>query len=193
MADKKEDKGFSVRDRRYWATGETDEDQAEAPRADRPSFVVQLEARVEAAESQLREYIGARKVEQSDLQDLRERLQREHGEELARARGRVVAELLDLIDDLERAEQAAGDGGSLEALLEGVGMVRSTMFARLSDMGLTRVAALGQDFDPERHEAVSVAPCDESLQGKVLQVVQEGYSLGEQVLRPARVIVGKLP
>ena len=193
MADKDDDKGFSVNDRRYWVTGEADEDQAEIPRADRLSYVEQLEERVDKAELQLREYIGARKVEQSDLAALRERLQREHAEELSRARGRVVAEVLDLLDDLDRAEQAARDGGSLEALIEGVALVRSGMLSRLTDMGLERIAALGTEFDPELHEAVSTQPCDAEQAGRVVQVLQEGYAIGEQVLRPARVIVGKLP
>jgi len=189
---KDDDGGFAVHDRRHWADGEDPGDESvEAPRADRPSYVAELEQRVESAESRLREYISARKVEQSDLQALRERLQREHALEIARARGRVVAEVLDLLDDLGRAEEAAREGGSLEALLEGVTLVHQQMLSRLIEMGLERIAALNTPFDPEIHEAVSVQPCDADQDGMVLQVLSEGYAFGDLVLRPARVIVGK--
>ncbi|NOZ87497.1 MAG: nucleotide exchange factor GrpE [Deltaproteobacteria bacterium] len=184
-------KGFTVHDRRYWATGEADETSAEIPRADRPSYVVDLEAKLEQAETRLREYINARKVEQSDLKDLRERLQREHSEELKRAKGVVVREILELLDDLERAENAARNGGSLESLIQGVSMVRDRMFAKLKDMGLERIVALNEKFDPEFHQAVSIRPCTPEQNGLVLDVVQDGFRIGEQVLRPAMVVVGK--
>ena len=98
--------GFAVHDRRHWADGEAEgAADAAAPRADRPSYVRELEQRVAEAEARLREYISARKVEQSDLQALRERLQREHAQEISRARGRVVAEVLDLLEALDVARQ----------------------------------------------------------------------------------------
>jgi molecular chaperone GrpE len=77
-------------------------------------------------------------------------------------------------------------------LLRGVELVRDQFLAKLEALGVRRVDALGQPFDATSHEAVSVAPVtDETQDGRVVAVTREGYAIGEELLRPASVVVGR--
>ena len=88
-----------------------------------------------------------------------------------------------------RAARAARDAS--ETLLRGVELVRDQFLAKLESFGVTRVPALGVPFDPQLHEAVSMAPvADPAQAGLVIAVVKEGYAIGEELLRPASVVVG---
>ena len=125
----------------------------------------------------------------ADFDNYRKRVAREHGEVTRRANERLLNELLPVLDDLERALEAAAKHEEAK-LEEGVQLVHQSLSGVLARHGLTEIEAEGA-FDPHVHEALLAQPGDGAEEGAVLQVLQKGYKLGEHVLRPARVIVAQ--
>ncbi len=125
----------------------------------------------------------------ADFDNYRKRVAREHAELSARANERLVNELLPVLDDLERALEAATEHEEAK-LEEGVQLVHRSLAALLERQGLTEIDTDGA-FDPHVHEALLAQPAEGAEEGSVLQVLQKGYRLGDKVLRPARVIVAE--
>jgi len=122
----------------------------------------------------------------ADLENFRKRALREREEYVTFANERLVGELLPILDDLERALQAAAvhEEARLE---EGVALVHRELAALLARHGVKEIETSGM-FDPHVHEALAAQP-SEADEGAVLDVIQKGYTLGERVVRPARVVV----
>ncbi|HWN21426.1 MAG TPA: nucleotide exchange factor GrpE [Gaiellaceae bacterium] len=125
----------------------------------------------------------------ADFDNYRKRVAREHAELTKRANERLLNELLPVLDDLERALEAAAQHEEAK-LEEGVQLVHRSLSSVLARHGLTEIEAEGA-FDPHVHEALLTQPGEGAEEGAVLQVLQKGYRLGEHVLRPARVIVAQ--
>ena len=125
----------------------------------------------------------------ADFDNYRKRVAREHAELVVRANERILNELLPVLDDLERALEAASAHEEAK-LEEGVQLVHRSLAALLERHGLTPIETVGA-FDPHVHEALAAQPGDGAESGSVLQVLQKGYRLGDRVLRPARVIVSE--
>ena len=125
----------------------------------------------------------------ADFDNYRKRVAREHSELTKRANERLLNELLPVLDDLERALEAATQHEEAK-LEEGVQLVHQSLSSLLERHGLTEIVADGP-FDPHVHEALLTQTGDGAEEGDVLQVLQKGYKLGERVLRPARVIVAE--
>jgi molecular chaperone GrpE len=125
----------------------------------------------------------------ADFDNYRKRVAREHGELTARANERLVNELLPVLDDLERALEAAAEHEEAK-LEEGVQLVHRSLASLLERHGLKEIDTDGA-FDPHVHEALLAQPGEGAEEGSVLQVLQKGYRLGDKVLRPARVIVAE--
>lgn len=120
------------------------------------------------------------------------RLERNARREAEETRGKLVQELLPVLDNLDRTIRAA-HGRSDPALLEGVRMVRQQLEGVLRSYGVERIEALGQRFDPAVHEAIGmIAVDDPQRHGAVVHQVEPGYRMSGRLLRPARVSVGKL-
>jgi molecular chaperone GrpE len=199
MAPEDKEKGFTVSDRRFWVDGGAGDDATSSsgagPAEPRfPSYIEQLRADLTEKDRQLREYIAAYKEQVvKGIDDTKDRLEREHAREIERVRGRVVGDLLEVLDNLDRSIQAADQTNNLEALARGVRLVREQFATKLAELGLAPFAAQGQKFDPASHEAATLAEVtDPALDGTVVQVIQPGYKIGDRVLRPAIVQVGKL-
>jgi molecular chaperone GrpE len=125
----------------------------------------------------------------ADFDNYRKRVAREHAELTTRANERLVNELLPVLDDLERALEAAAEHEEAK-LEEGVQLVHRSLAALLARHGLQEIDTEGA-FDPHVHEALLAQPAEGAEEGSVLQVLQKGYRLGDKVLRPARVIVAE--
>jgi molecular chaperone GrpE len=125
----------------------------------------------------------------ADFDNYRKRVAREQAELTQRANERLLNELLPVLDDLERALQAAAEHEEAK-LEEGVRLVHQSLSGLVKRHGLTEIDAHGA-FDPHVHEAMLAQPGDGAEEGSVLQVLQKGYLLGDKVLRPARVIVAE--
>jgi molecular chaperone GrpE len=123
---------------------------------------------------------------QADFENFRKRAARDQASLVARAHERLVKELLPVLDDLERALEAA-EAHEEAKLEEGVALVARSLADILRKEGLEEVATDGR-FDPHVHEALLSQP-SEADEGAVIEVIQKGYRLGDRVLRPARVVV----
>ena len=125
----------------------------------------------------------------ADFDNYRKRTAREHAELTQRANERLLNELLPVLDDLERALEAAAEHEEAK-LEEGVRLVHRSLLGLVERHGLTEIATEGA-FDPHVHEALLAQPGEGAEEGSVLQVLQKGYRLGDKVIRPARVIVAE--
>ena len=125
----------------------------------------------------------------ADFDNYRKRAVRDQQAFAARAAERLVAKLLPVLDDLERALDAAEHHEEAK-VVEGVEMTRSALANALISEGVEEIVAEGI-FDPHVHEALLAQPAEGVEPGSIIQVVQRGYRLGDAVLRPARVIVAE--
>jgi molecular chaperone GrpE len=113
--------------------------------------------------------------------------------ELEQRTRKLVESFLPVVDDLDRAIAAAKTHVESADVVEGLGLVRRSMLSRLGQFGVTHAPALGETFDPNRHDALAMVPVTDAAQdGRVIDVMREGYLIGEDTLRPAGVAVGKL-
>lgn len=195
MPDKK-DAEVKVVDRRWWARGEGASTEEVAAR--KPTAIEELEQQLAETTARLQAVLTDHRTSQQEFDELRTRLRRESAREAERARREMTADFLEVLDNLDRALNAARAGSSPESpelvvnLVRGVALVRDQFLATLEQFGVSRFESLGQPFDAVRHEAVSTAPVDDLAQdGVVIVVVREGYTMGDELLRPAAVIVGR--
>ncbi|MEO1972250.1 MAG: nucleotide exchange factor GrpE [Pirellulaceae bacterium] len=127
---------------------------------------------------------------QAELENFRKRVYREMAVERQYSEESLLRELLQVVDNLDRAYQAASDDSSENTgILQGMQMVRQQFLAVLESHHCKRIEAQGAPFDPNFHEAISQSPHDEIPTGHVIQVVVEGYVLHDRVLRPTQVLV----
>ena len=130
----------------------------------------------------------------ADLDNYKKRVEREKAEFFKRANEGLIKDLLPVLDNLERAlasarENPQGD----QVLLQGVEMIHAELLKTLERHGLEPVEALGQSFDPERHEAMMQQEDPEQEENTVLAEAQKGYQFEGRLLRPAMVVVSRKP
>jgi molecular chaperone GrpE len=158
---------------------EVEESEPEAPAPD-PLQVVTAERD---------EYLDLAQRVQADFENFRKRAAREQERLVAHAHERLVRELLPILDDLERALEAAEQHEEAK-LVEGVKLVEQSLRRVLAKEGVAEIETAGA-FDPHVHEALLTKPGSGADSGSVLEVVQRGYRVGDRVVRPAKVIVAE--
>lgn len=132
----------------------------------------------------------------ADTQNIRRRQRQEIDDNRRRVLEGLTQELLPVLDSFQLALKAYDDSGeqgkseeATGALVEGVRMVQTLLTGSLERHGLQEIPAMGQPFNPDRHEALGVEPSDEVAENQIVRVVQTGYLLGEHVVRHSKVIV----
>jgi molecular chaperone GrpE len=149
----------------------------------------ELAAKAEKAD----EYLELAQRTRADFENYRKRAAREAAVAQERGVARLARELLPAVDNLDRALEAAEtqtDGGNgADTLVSGIKLVHADVLAALARVGIERFSPEGEKFDPQRHEAVAQQPVEGAEPGTVVEVYQRGYRLGDNVLRPARVVV----
>jgi molecular chaperone GrpE len=189
-----------VVDRRWWARKEGD-DAVDSGGARKPSYVEDLERQVAEQGAQLQAISVEHRRSLDEFEQVKTRIRREVGREVERGKRAVLAELLEVVDNLDRAIAAARPAppssaianDATESLARGVELVRDQFLAKLAAFGVTRVETIGRPFDAAVHEAVTTTPVHDPAQdGTVVAVTREGYAIGEEMLRPASVVVGRL-
>jgi molecular chaperone GrpE len=126
---------------------------------------------------------------QAEMQNLRNRTSREIADERRYAALPVLRDLLPVVDNIDRAIEAAEKAGEAENLLEGFRLVRQQLMSTLSRNQCEPIPAEGEPFDPHFHQAILQQPSADVPAGHVTMVTQPGYKLHERVVRPAQVIV----
>jgi molecular chaperone GrpE len=129
----------------------------------------------------------------ADLDNQRKRAQREREEYIRYANEALLRELLPVLDNFDRAVGAARAGSEAQTLRAGVELIQRELLKVLEKFGVTPYSALGQPFDPERHEAVQRVIKPDAPDMTVIEEVQRGYVLNGRVLRPAMVVVAVPP
>jgi len=124
----------------------------------------------------------------AEFDNYRKRMDRERRDLADHAAGEAIKDLLPIIDNLERALQASAPD---DPLRKGVELIHKQMLEMLRKRGVTPIEALGADFDPNVHEAVTHEESDQHREGEVMEELQRGYKVGERLLRPSMVKVAK--
>jgi len=130
----------------------------------------------------------------ADFENYRRRMASEVQAAAIRGKAELIREVVPVLDDLERAIEAAGldpEGDSEDGLSHGVLLVFRSLRDALNRNGVEAVDPKGEEFDPTVHEALSTVAADGVEAGTVVEVVQKGYRLDEQLIRPARVVVSE--
>jgi molecular chaperone GrpE len=164
-------------------------EQAEVTQGDGGQEVEQdLDALLSEAQQQRDEYLDLAKRTKADFENFRKRVANDVQAAAARGKAEVAREVIDAVDNLERALEASGEGDG-EGLAAGVEMVLGGLRETLKKHGIEAVDPQGEKFDPNQHEALSTMPVEGTESGTVVEVMQKGYRMDEQLLRPARVVV----
>ena len=179
-----------VVDRRWWARGEDGVPKEEGSL--KPSYVEELERKLAESETRSQEYLSKYRQASREFEDARARMRKELAKDAERSRREVLVSLLEVVDNLDRAIEAAQKAGTGadDPLLQGVEMVRQQFLAKLDGFGIRRIVCEGAAFDPQLHEAVTTVPAASSSdEGRIAGVIRHGYTIGDEVLRPALVAV----
>jgi len=147
-----------------------------------------LKKQLEENQAQAAEYKDGWQRAVADFQNYRKRVERENSGVYQNALAEIIKSYLPILDDLERALQSRPAD---LAWVEGIELIYRKLQAILEAEGVKRIEAEGQVFDPNVHEAISQEPAEGQESGRVIAVVQNGYMLGERVIRPAMVRVAQ--
>jgi molecular chaperone GrpE len=157
-----------------------------------------------AAPATPEERIAALEAEKADLRDRmlriaaefenwKKRARKEQTDGEAKVREAVLRDILEVMDNLERATAATGGASDLQSVQQGIALVLRLFGQKLERYDVKSLDAKGKPFDPRLHEAISQAPSAEVAPGTVLNELQKGYKIGERLLRPAAVVVAIAP
>ncbi|EJL6822811.1 nucleotide exchange factor GrpE [Vibrio cholerae] len=154
--------------------------------------IAQLEAALLVSEERLKEQQDSVLRARAEVENMRRRSEQEVDKARKFALSRFAEELLPVIDNLERAIQAAdGEVEAIKPLLEGVELTHKTFVDTIAKFGLKEINPHGEVFNPEFHQAMSIQESAEHEPNTVMFVMQKGYELNGRVLRPAMVMVSK--
>jgi len=148
-----------------------------------------LKARAAQAEQERDQFLALLQRTRADFENYEKRVLRDHAQERRYLHGGLAKDLLPALDNLERAMHAAKQAGEEGPLVQGVALVQSQLLDILKRHGISRIAAEGQPFDPALHEAIMQQPAHGKPPGTVLQVAEQGFTIHDRVLRPAKVVV----
>ncbi|MEQ9468696.1 MAG: nucleotide exchange factor GrpE [Ekhidna sp.] len=149
----------------------------------------------ESSEPTLEEQLGEAKDKYlrlySEFENFRRRTAKEKLDLISTANKDLMSDLLPVLDDFERAMNASESSDDIKALREGMILIQTKLSKSLENRGLKKMeVSKGDEFDDEKHEAITQIPADKDLEGKIVDVVEPGYTLGETVVRFAKVVVG---
>jgi molecular chaperone GrpE len=152
-----------------------------------------VEAALNVADEELAKYRDAMLRMQAEMENLRKRLLRDVERSRKFALERIMKDLLQVRDGMERGLEVTGESATVDSLREGQQLTLRMLAKVLQDHGMEEIDPLGQPFDPEQHEAMTVMPSAEVEENTVLEVLQKGFRLHDRLLRPARVVVSRRP
>lgn len=156
-----------------------------------PDAVVDTESVIAKLESQLSERDDRHLRLHAEFENFKRRSNREKLELMSTAGRKTMLALLPVLDDFDRAaKQAQSDPDTKKVWDSGVGLIAKKLFKALETQGLKRMTSTGEAFDADLHEAITEVPSPE-MAGKIVDTVEDGYSLNDKIIRHAKVVVGK--
>jgi molecular chaperone GrpE len=127
----------------------------------------------------------------SEFENFRRRTSKEKVELIQNASQNVLRELIPVVDDFERAQSSFETATDIQPIKEGISLVFDKLNNTMTRQGLKPMDAQGKVFDAELHECITQIDAEESMKGKVVDVIEKGYTLNDKVIRYAKVVVGK--
>jgi molecular chaperone GrpE len=196
-----------VTEEQVWEEGTTDRDReveaAEGPLAgsvleegEKAKAVDELAALrqdLERTRAKEAEYLDGWQRARAELANARKRFQREQEQAYADAKGDVLARLLPIVDDLERAIETLPHNLSSLTWIQGILLIQRKVQVLLEQEGVSVIEIAGQEFEPFLHQAVTYEPSETVREGHIITELQKGYKLGDRVLRPSMVRVSSGP
>jgi molecular chaperone GrpE len=154
-----------------------------------------LRRELDEARAKEAEYLDGWQRARAELSNARKRFQKEQQQSYANAKADLLVRILPIVDDFERAFETLPEDLSDQPWVEGVRLIQQKAKGLLAQEGVEPIDAVGQEFDPFRHQAVTHEPSAEVPAGEVIAEMQRGYRMGDRVLRPSmvRVSSGPLP
>lgn len=149
------------------------------------------ESEIEKLKQQLDEWNDKYLRQAAEFDNFRRRTARERVELIQTAGKDVISDLLDVLDDSDRAQKQMETTDDLTQIKEGVQLVFSKLRQTLTGKGLKPMEAVGIEFNPDLHEAITEIEAGDEMKGKVVAEVQKGYYLNDKIIRFAKVVVGK--
>lgn len=167
--------------------------EAQAKIAELEQKLAEATKRADDAAEQTRGYAAAYDKARVEFNAVRERMAREYERSLKRDQAKAITGLLTVLDNLDRSLESAKPGAPVaDSFVDGVRMIRGQLDQALGAMGLTRFDGMGERFDPLRHQAITTMPvADQSQDSAVVHSISSGCIFGDEVVRPASVVVGK--
>ncbi len=148
-----------------------------------------LQSSLDEMTSKAEEYLDGWQRARAEFANYKKRVLKENTEIYQNARGEVIKIYLDILDDLKRALDERPTQGEGKTWAEGIELIIQKLCNRLEAEGVTPMNPLGEEFDPNIHEALMKEESEEYESGQIIEVMQEGYWIGDKVLRPALVRV----
>jgi molecular chaperone GrpE len=152
-----------------------------------------LEARLQEKEKEAKENYDRFLRLSAELENYKKRAEKEKAETYKFANENILKDLLPVLDNLERALEHGRESGNLKGLLDGVELTHKALWTVLEKYGISKIEAMGEEFDPNHHEAVMVQEDAQKPAGQVISQLQIGYRLHNRLVRPAMVVVSKKP
>lgn len=149
------------------------------------------EEKIEQLEDKVKDLNNKLLYKVAEFDNYRKRTLKEKADLILNGGEKVLKALLPVVDDLERAEANIAKAQDVEALKQGLELVFQKFEKTLQAQGLKKIDAVGADFDTDYHEAVAFVPTDDKHKGKVIDCIQNGYTLNDKVIRFAKVAVGQ--
>jgi molecular chaperone GrpE len=150
-----------------------------------------LQAEVTELRAKADEYLDGWQRARADFANYKKRIERDQEEARGRAAAALLAKILPVEDDLRRAVRERPEAEGYPHWADGIELIQRKLAALLEAEGVELIPADGVAFDPALHEAVTYEPSNDHKEGEIIEVIQQGYRLGERVLRPARVRVAR--
>jgi len=153
--------------------------------------IERLEHSLQDSRAKAEEYLDGWQRSVAEFANYKKRINRERAKFHLQAKGEVIKDYLEIVDDLERALQDRPENGEGAKWAEGIEIIYKKLMAKLEAEGVTPIKALGEQFDPNIHEALMQQVSEDHESGEVIEVLQEGYWIGDKVLRPALVRIAE--
>jgi len=167
----------------------TDENLSGSSRLNEP---VSEESELEKLRAELEDQKDKFLRKLAEFENYKRRNAKERMELIQTAGKEVISDMLDVLDDCDRAQKQMANTDDMSELKQGVLLVFNKLRNSLTARGLRAMETIGQPFDPHLHEAITEIPVpDEKMKGKVIDEITKGYFLGDKIIRHAKVVVGK--
>ena len=163
----------------------------EAAGAEEVSETEQLQAKVAELEARVAELEDLKLRQMAEFDNFRRRTNKEKLELMTTAGERIFKDMLPLVDDFERAKMAMSKSDDINAVREGIDLIYNKFINFLAANDVKAIDTTDADFNTDLHEAITTFAAGEDKKGKVIDCTQKGYTLGEKVIRFAKVVVGE--